>query len=42
MKKRIEVKERDIPNLEIRVLNRDYKPVGDYSLKNFMEKYGGF
>jgi hypothetical protein len=40
-RKRIEIKESEIPYVEVRVLTNDYKPVGDYSLSNFLEKYRG-
>lgn len=41
-KKTIEIKERDIPQLEIKILTGDYKPLGVYSLQNFIKKYGGW
>ncbi|MDI9395807.1 MAG: hypothetical protein QM426_10535 [Euryarchaeota archaeon] len=42
MKKIIEIRERDIPNIEIKVLSGNYKPIGKYNLKNFLKKYGGW
>lgn len=41
-KKRIEIRETEIPNIQVRVLTNDFKPVGDYSLSNFLKKYGGW
>jgi hypothetical protein len=38
-RKRIEIKEREIPNLEIRVLDQSWNPIGDYSIQNFVNKY---
>jgi hypothetical protein len=40
-KKRIEIRENEIPFIEVRVLTNDFKPVGDYSLSNFFKKYRG-
>lgn len=37
--RRIEIKERDIPFVEIRVLDQSFTPIGDYSIKNFVNKY---
>jgi len=41
-RKRIEIKESEIPYIEVRVLTNDFKPVGDYSLSNFSKKYKGW
>jgi len=40
-RKRIEIRESDIPYVEVRVLTNDFKPVGTYSLNNFFKKYRG-
>ncbi|WP_269851031.1 hypothetical protein [Methanosarcina horonobensis] len=37
-RKRIEIRECDIPNVQVRVLSNDFRPVGDYSLQNFFKK----
>ncbi len=39
--KRIEIRESEIPYLEVKVLTNDFKPVGTYSLNNFFKKYRG-
>jgi hypothetical protein len=38
-KKRIEIKEKEIPFLEVRVLDQKFNPIGDYSIQNFVNKY---
>jgi len=40
-KKRIEIRESDIPYVEVTVLTNNFKPVGTYSLQNFFKKYRG-
>lgn len=38
-RKRIQIRESEIPNIEIRVLTNDFRPIGDYSLPNLLKKY---
>lgn len=40
-RKRIEIRESEIPNLEIKVLSNNFQPVGVYTLPNFWKKYRG-
>jgi len=37
---RIEIKESEIPDIEIKILGPDYTPLGKYSLNAFAKKYG--
>lgn len=37
---RIEIKESDIPDIEIKILGPDYTPLGKYTLNAFAKKYG--
>lgn len=36
---RIEIREIDIPNIEIKILGPDFTPMGKYSLNAFAKKY---
>lgn len=40
-RKRIEIREADIPNIEIKVFSNAFQPLGTYSLPNFFKKYKG-
>lgn len=37
--RRIEVKEKEIPFLEIKVFDQNFNPIGNYSIQNFANKY---
>lgn len=40
-KKKITIRESEIPYVEIEVFTNSFKPLGAYSLENFIKKYGG-
>ncbi|WP_255334418.1 hypothetical protein [Methanosarcina sp. KYL-1] len=38
-KKKFEIQVDRIQDVEVRVLDRDYKPMGDFTLNDFMRKF---